>query len=165
MKLLLFSLLVCGIAASAQTTLSCGPHSIAMTGEKLSSVRFIGSDKKANAVTTYYYQISTDSITFWEEYVNEGEKESVTVIRIHKKDIDRKQPPYLDLFPGSEYEKPVQRIYITCAGADCIQSTAYYSWTAPGKASTSTNGFYQADGSDKTAHQLFLDKIANWLKN
>jgi hypothetical protein len=153
------------LAGAAQTTLTCGQTTITMTGEQLSSVKFIGSDKKANAVTNYYYKLGADSITIWEEYINEGEKESVTVIRVHKKDIDRKNLPYLDLFPGSEYEKPVQRIYITCASGECIQSTAYYSWMAPGKETISTNGFYQIDGSDKTTHQNLLDKILNWLKN
>lgn len=166
MKQLLTTLvLALSITCTAQTTLSIGPHSFTGVGEKLSSVKYIGSDKKSNSVTNYYIKLGTDSLTIWEEAFDEGEIESISVIRINKKDIDQKNLPYLDVFPGSEYEKPVQRIYIKCAEGECIQSTSYYSWTKAGNETKSTNGFYQIDGSDKAVHQNFLNQLLSWIKN
>ncbi len=166
MKLLLTLLTIISISAlKAQTTLVCGKNNIAVSGQKISYTKYIGSDKKSKSIYNYYYELRTDSLIVWEEFINDYEAvESVTVSSIAKKDISTKNLPYLDLFPGSEYEKPVQRIYITCDTGDCIQATGYYNWAEPGNETHNTNGFYQIDGSDKKIHQELLTKILEWLK-
>ena len=149
----------------AQTTLTCGKHSISSVGEKLSSVKYIGSDKKSNDVTNYYYQFTKEELTIWREELENGEPKSIEKTTINKKDISTKNAPYLDLFPASEYEKPIERIYITCGKDECMQTESVYSWTNAGDVSKSTNGFYQIDGTDKKIQQAFLDKLLAWIKN
>jgi hypothetical protein len=166
MKLLITLLAIfCISSLNAQTTLACGKNNVTVTGQKISSTKYIGSDKKSKSIFNYYYELRTDSLVVWEEFINDYEAvESITVSAIAKKDISTKTLPYLDLFPGSEYEKPVQRIYITCEESDCIQATGYYNWAEPGTETHNTNGFYQIDGSDKKLHQELLTKILDWLK-
>ncbi len=163
----LITLLAIAVAltANTQTILVCGKNNITVTGQKVSSTKYIGSDKKSKSITNYYYQLGTDSLTIWEEFINDDEAvESITITTIAKKDISTKSSPYLDEFPGSEYEKPVQRIYIKCTDGDCMMATGFYNWTEPGSETHSTNGFYQLDGSDKKVQQELLNKILSWLK-
>lgn len=91
--------------------------------------------------------------------------ESVAVFTINKKDISTTSLPYLDEFTFSNYESPVQRLYIQCTDGDCMKSTKYQSWVEPGKESHDVTNYYQIDGSDKKVHQELLDKILTWLKN
>lgn len=163
-KLLFIAALFIAVVSYSQTSITCGNNTVIVTGEKLSSVKYIGRDKKTNAVTNYYYRIDSDSLKVWEEYINEGERESIITYTIHKKDINRKSMPYLDELPGSEYEKPLKRIYISCNNGECVQSASYFSWKQAGDVTLSTNIFCQIDGTDLKIHQAFLDKILAWLK-
>ncbi|HQX95990.1 MAG: hypothetical protein IPN82_06175 [Chitinophagaceae bacterium] len=153
------------LTAQGQTSLTCGKNVIAVSGQKISTTKFIGDEKKDNAITNYYYQLAKDNITIWEEYINEGVLESVAVFTINKKDISTTSLPYLDEFTFSNYESPVQRLYIQCTDGDCMKSTKYQSWVEPGKESHDVTNYYQIDGSDKKVHQELLDKILTWLKN
>lgn len=152
------------ITSQAQTTLTCGNHSITGVGEKLDSVKYIGRDKKSNDVTSYYYQFSTETLTIWRAELENGEPKSIEKTVMNKKDISTKNVPYLDLFPASEYEKPIHRIYITCGTGECMTTESVYSWTSAADVTTSTNGFYQVDGADKKLQQAFLDKLLAWIK-
>lgn len=153
------------ITSQAQTTLTCGNHSLTDVGEKIDSVKYVGMDKKSNDVTSYYYTFSTDVLTIWRAELENGEMKSIEKTMINKKDISTNKTPYLDLFPASEYEKPIQRIYINCENGECIATESFYSWTSAGDVSKSTNGFYQLDGADKKRQQAFLDKLLAWIKN
>jgi hypothetical protein len=153
------------VTIQAQTTLTCGKHNISGVGEKLSSVKYIGSDKKSNDVTNYYYLFTKEELIIWREELENGESKSIEKTTITKKDISTKNAPYLDLFPASEYEKPIERIYINCGKEECMQTESIYSWTNAGDVLKSTNGFYQIDGADKKIQQVFLDKLLAWIKN
>jgi len=163
----LLTLVVCltTVLSNGQITLTCGNNTIGVSGEKLSSVKFIGSDKKTNSVTNYYYSLQKDSLKVWEEVITDDLTESVGIYSIARKDISTKFAPYLDELPGTEYEMPLKRIYITCAGGDCVQSASYYSWKPKGEVVISTNRFYQVDGSNKQNHQAFLTKLLAWINN
>ncbi len=164
-KLFTIIAIIAVLTAQGQTSLTCGKNVIAVSGEKVSSTKFIGTDKKDNAITNYYYQLGKDSLTIWEEYINEGEHESVAVISIHKKDINIIDLPYLDEYAFPNYENPVQRIYIQCKDGDCMKRISYQSWVEPGKESHDATNFYQIDGSDKKIQQELLNKILAWLKS
>ena len=72
------------LTAQGQTSLTCGKNVIAVSGQKISTTKFTGDEKKDNAITNYYYQLAKDNITIWEEYINEGVLESVAVFTINK---------------------------------------------------------------------------------
>jgi hypothetical protein len=166
-KILLLTAIAFATTVSAQTKLVCGNNTIEVKGTLLSSVKYIGSDKKDNVVTSFYTLFENNTLTIWEENIDNGERQSVVVYTVNKKDIDvfeRKQP-YLDEVTLSDYEKPTKRIYITCASnVDCVKSVSYFSWFAQGKTDDTVNRFLQIDGTDKAVHQKFLDQLLSWVK-